>query len=141
MALIDFCRTPVMSVLPNISVAEAAKMMADKNIGSLVVVEENKPIGLLTDRDIVLRVTAQGKNPSQTLVREVMTPHPVVLKEEMGLFEAIESVKGKGVRRLPVVDKEGKLVGILTIDDIVYLLGQEMADIAEIIKQSAPDLP
>ncbi len=141
MALIDFCRTPVVSVLPDLSVVEAAKMMVDKNVGSLVVVEGNKPIGLLTDRDIVLRVTAQGKNPSQTLVKEVMTPNLVVLKEEMGLFDAIESVKGKGVRRLPVVDREGKLVGILTVDDIVYLLGQEMSDIAEIIKQSAPYLP
>jgi CBS domain-containing protein len=70
-----------------------------------------------------------------------MTPHPVVLKEETGLFEAIESVKRKGGRRLPVVDKEGKLVGILTVDDMAYLLGQEMADIAGIIKRSAPDLP
>jgi len=69
-----------------------------------------------------------------------MTKNPVVLKGNMGLFEALESVKRKGMRRFPVVNSKGKLVGIITLDDMIYLLGREMADVADIIEKEAPKL-
>jgi len=140
MALANLCRKTVVSVPPETPVVEAAKLMEQKNVGSVVVVKGEKPVGLLTDRDVALRVMAKGKNPEAIKVQEVMTKNPVVLKGDMGLFEALESVKRKGMRRFPVVNSKGKLVGIITLDDMIYLLGREMADVADIIEKEAPKL-
>lgn len=140
MALANLCRKTVVSVPPETPVVEAARLMEQKNVGSVVVVKGGKPVGLLTDRDMALRVMAKGKNPGATKVQEIMTKNPVVLKGNMGLFEALESVKRKGMRRFPVVNSKGKLVGIITLDDMIYLLGREMADIADIIEKEAPKL-
>ena len=139
MGVKSIARSSVVTVSPESTVLDASKLMAETNVGSVVVVDEGKPVGLLTDRDIVVRVVKENK-PYDTAVKDVMTADPVVINENDGLFEALEKVKNKGVRRYPVVDNEGKLTGILTLDDIVYLLGKEMGDIAQIIEKEAPNL-
>lgn len=114
--------------------------MEEKNIGSIVVVEERKPMGIVTDRDILLRVINRGLDSKGTSVDDVMTKEIVTLREDMGLFEALQQVKGKGIRRFPIVDAKGNLQGIMTLDDILYLLGKEMADVASIIEKEGPRL-
>ncbi|AEB12886.1 CBS domain-containing protein [Marinithermus hydrothermalis] len=133
MGLLEFARPDVVTVPPSASVADAARLMADINVGSVVVVEGLRPVGVLTDRDITVRVVAEGLDPEATPVRRVMTPDPVTLGEELSLFEALEEVKDKAIRRFPVVDPEGRLVGIFTLDDVLHLLGLEMAAVARII--------
>ena len=140
MSLGNLCRREIICVDPRTTVKEAAKLMEEKNIGSTIVVQERTPIGILTDRDILLRVMNRGLDPEKTSVDEVMTKQIVILKEDMGLFEALQKVKGKGIRRFPIVDSNGNLQGIMTLDDIFYLLGKEMSDVASIIENERPKL-
>ncbi len=140
MSLGNLCRREVVVVSQGTPIKEAVKFMEEKNIGSVVVVGGGKPLGIATDRDILLRVVNKGLDPEKSSVDDVMTKEIVTLKEGMGLFEALEQVKGKGIRRFPIVDASGNLKGIMTLDDIIYLLGKEMADVASIIEREGPRL-
>ena len=134
MSLGNLCRREVVVVNQGTPIKEAVKFMEEKNIGSVIVVGGGKPVGIVTDRDILLRVVNKGLDPEKSSVDDVMTKEIVTLKEGMGLFEALEQVKGKGIRRFPIVDASGNLKGIMTLDDIIYLLGKEMADVDSIIE-------
>lgn len=138
MSLLNFAREEVVTISPDTSVQEAAQGLRGNNVGCLVVVQEGKPIGILTDRDVALRVVAAGSDPSTTPVARAMTPRPVVLEEELGLFEALEIMKDRGVRRFPVVDRYGNLSGFFTLDDVLYLIGLELSAVARIIDQGTP---
>ncbi|MBF8302296.1 MAG: hypothetical protein HW396_577 [Candidatus Dadabacteria bacterium] len=140
MSLGNMCRKEIVCVNLGTNVKEAAKFMEEKNVGSIIVVGGGKPVGIVTDRDILLRVVNKGLDPEKSSVDDVMTKEIVTLKEGMGLFEALEQVKGKGIRRFPIVDARGNLKGIMTLDDIIYLLGKEMADVASIIEREGPRL-
>ncbi len=135
MGLMEFAQAEVITLPPTARVSDAAALMADMNVGSVVVAEGMKPVGILTDRDIVVRVVRAGLDPDETPVFRVMTPEPLVLEEQMSLFEALEEVKHKGVRRYPIVDYEGNLVGIFTLDDVLQLLGLEMAAVARVVER------
>lgn len=138
MSLLSFAREEVVVTAPSATVEEAVARMARENVGCLVVVQEATPVGILTDRDIVMRVTGCGADPATTTVAEVMTPDPITLEEELGLFEALEIMKDKGVRRFPVVDPQGELSGFFTVDDVLYLLGLELSAVARIIEHDVP---
>ena len=133
MSLLNFARETVITSRAGATVKEAAAQMKEQNVGCLVITRGGKPTGILTDRDIVTRAIAQGHDPEQVTVEEVMTPNPVTLEEELGLFEALEVMKDKGVRRFPIVDVDGNLSGFFTVDDVLYLLGLEMSAVARII--------
>ncbi len=134
MGLLEFARADVITLPPSAMVADAAALMTDMQVGSVVIAEELRPVGILTDRDIVTRVVKPGLDPAATPVFRVMTAQPLVLEEQMSLFEALEEVKHKGVRRYPIVDYEGNLVGIFTLDDVLQLLGLEMSAIARLVE-------
>jgi signal-transduction protein with cAMP-binding, CBS, and nucleotidyltransferase domain len=132
------CRESVVTVTGDISVLRVAELMQDMNVGSVVVTDDGeRPIGILTDRDLVLRIIIQRKDPEKTAVSNVMTKDPVVLEGEMGLYKALEYIRMKGIRRLPVVDTDGKLSGIVTIDDIIRILAEELQCIATIIEEES----
>ncbi len=138
MSLLNFARFEVVSLLSSSSIEQAAQLMEQKNIGCIVIVEEEKPIGILTDRDIVVRVISQGLDAKTTQISRTMTPDPVTLDEGLGLFEALETMKQYAVRRFPIVDSYGKLSGFFSLDDVMYLLGVEMSAVARIIEQEGP---
>ena len=140
MSLGNLCRREVVVVNQGTPIKEAVKFMEEKNIGSVIVVGGGKPVGIATDRDILLRVVNKGLDPEKSSVDDVMTKEIVTLREDMGLFEALEQVKGKGIRRFPIVDARGNLKGIMTLYYIIYLLGKEMADVASIIEREGPRL-
>jgi CBS domain-containing protein len=101
------------------TVAEAVKKMAEENIGSVVIVDENmKPIGIFTERDLLLKVCARGLDPEKVKLEEVMTPHPVTIKEFETAKRALEIMIHFGFRHLPIIDNEGRLVGIISIKDV-----------------------
>jgi len=133
MPITDFCNTPVVTISPDQQVLKAVKLMRNKNVGAVVVTAQEKPVGILTDRDIVMRITAEGKEASTIRVRDVMTPNPVVISEEEGIWELIQIMKAHGKRRYPVVSGKGKLVGIVTLDDLIGLMGVEMSGIGQAI--------
>ena len=126
----EMCTKPVVTISPKVSVQEAARLMRRKNVGALVVVSSTKPQGILTDRDIATAVVAQGQDPMTTTVGEVMRRDPTVIREDKGILDAVKLFDAKGVRRLPVVSKSGKLIGIVAMDDLLMLLGQEMGHVA-----------
>lgn len=122
MRISDICSRKVVDVKAATPVSEAAKLMRKHHVGALVVVEqpngERLPIGVLTDRDIVVSVLAAGIDPLSVTVGDVMSRNPATCGENEELFDAIETMRNRGVRRLPVVNDKGGLVGILAADDI-----------------------
>ncbi|MEW6144046.1 MAG: CBS domain-containing protein [Thermodesulfobacteriota bacterium] len=139
MSLGHICRKDVVTVKPGTTVSEVTRIMEDKNIGSVIVVGENDKFGIVTDRDIALRVVNRCLDPARTPVDDIMTQDLVLtLREDMGLLEALEQIRKSAVRRFPVVDVDGRLKGIITLDDIIRLLGREIADVAEVIENEGP---
>jgi CBS domain-containing protein len=131
------CRTDVVTVGPETSLRAVAGLMEEENVGSVVVVEEEKPVGIVTDRDLALRAFVNKMDLDATHVREIMSPDPVVLEAGMGLFEAMEFMRGRGVRRMPVVEENGMLRGIITVDDIIRLIVEELSCIANILEEES----
>lgn len=121
-------------------VTEAARLMRERHVGYLVVVEPDfagstvRPIGVLTDRDIVVGIVARDLNPRSMLVREIMTPTPVVLNAVDQLPTALQEMRRVGVRRMPVVGKLGELLGVLSIDDVLDALSAELGNLAGAIR-------
>ena len=106
------------SVEPSTSVAEAARLMRDEDIGSLPVVEGGKLTGILTDRDIASRAVAEGRDPQSTNVGEVASSDLVTVDPQQDLDEALRLMARHQVRRLPVVEEDGRLVGVLAQADV-----------------------
>jgi CBS domain-containing protein len=99
-------------------VAHAAKMMKDEDVGLAPVVEGERLVGTLTDRDIVTRVVAEGKDPQTVTVREVASTDLVTVDPEQDLGEALRLMASNQVRRLPVVEEDGRLVGVVAQADV-----------------------
>lgn len=117
----------------------AARRMAVRQVGTLVIVDEGeRPRGILTDRDIALRVVAKGLDPATTSVESIMTPDPTAVRADIVIPAALEYMQSLGVRRLPVVDDNGKLVGIVSVDDVFMQLANEMRQAALLIERSSP---
>lgn len=131
----EMCTKPVVTVSPKVSVQEAARLMRRKNVGALVVVNSGRPQGILTDRDITMGVVAQGHDPTTMTVAELMRRDPTVIREDRGIFDAIKLLSAKGVRRLPVVNRTGKLTGIIALDDLLMLLGSEMGHVSHALSR------
>jgi CBS domain-containing protein len=127
----EICSKPALTVAPDTTVQEAAHRMATRRVGALVVVDaERRPRGVITDRDIVVGVVAAGKDPAAVRVTQLTRRRAVVIDEDAGIFDAARLLSRRGVRRLPVVDRAGKLVGLISLDDLLILLGSEMGHIA-----------
>jgi CBS domain-containing protein len=109
--------TGVSTVSPSTKVGEAARQMRDLNVGSLPVVDRQELVGIVTDRDITIRVTADGLNPDEVMVKDVMTSNPTTISPDQTVDEASRVMSRQQIRRLPVVEN-GKLVGILALGDV-----------------------
>jgi CBS domain-containing protein len=137
MAVGEICNRDVVIAEKALSVVEAAQLMRKHHVGDLVVVDDRggrkHPVGIVTDRDIVVEVVAAGVNPDALKVGDIMGPEVATVRESEGLFEALRSMRDKGVRRMPVVDGTGVLVGILTLDDLLSLLAEEMTELAKLV--------
>ena len=136
MPVAELCTREVVVVNRSETVLEAAKLMRHQHVGDVVVVEEGSgiPVGIVTDRDIVVEIIANGLDPASISVGEIMVPELATVGSGQGLFETIEYMRSKGVRRLPVVGEDGKLIGILALDDILELLAEELSGIARLVK-------
>lgn len=140
MNLAKLCNRNVATVRQSDELTTAAELMRERHIGYLVVVEPQvtdggfKPIGVLTDRDIVVTVVARGTDPRTLRVGDVMTRPAVIATESDSLKTALESMRRIGVRRLPVVGDRGQLVGVLSLDDIIDSLAAELTDVAGSIR-------
>lgn len=117
----------------------AAQRMHARKVGSLVVVDKvGKPVGMITDRDLTVRVLADGLDAVQTRISEVMTRSPKAVNEEAPIEDALRLMRVGAFRRVPVVNGSGILVGLVTLDDILELLTEEFREIHNVLAQEAP---
>jgi CBS domain-containing protein len=134
-----FCQRQVDLAGANENVQAAAQRMGQRRVGTLVVINKDKePVGILTDRDLVIRVLAEGKDPGTTPVGEVMSVPVRSVFEHTPIEIALSTMRDGAMRRLPVVNKEGKLAGILSLDDIMILLATEQAQIGRLLEMESP---
>lgn len=136
MSISQICRRQVVTVGREVDVATAARVMRDEHVGYLVVAADpnGRPIGVLTDRDIVLKVTARGRDPADVKVSEVMTADPLVADAGADIGDTLKRMREIGVRRVPVVDGQGRLAGIVALDDVIDHLFAQLAAVAGAIR-------
>ena len=133
------CVREVDTATPDETVTVAAERMHQHAVGMLVVVNNsNRIVGIVTDRDLVSRVLAKGRSPAETRVRDVMTVNPTTISEWTQIEPALSIMRTGRFRRVPVVDHESKLVGLITLDDILMLLSDEFAEIGRLLKRETP---
>jgi CBS domain-containing protein len=129
----------VVCCTPRTTVLEAAHLMRRRHVGDLVVVEddeaEKEPLGVITDRDIVVEVLAKGLDPATTLVGSVMRTPVVIAHEDEDSALTLERMRTHGVRRIPVVGRQGSLVGVVTADDMLRRLAAEAGMLTDIISR------
>ena len=122
----------VVTATPGDTVASAVSAMARRGAGSVVVVDgDSRPVGIFTERDLLVKVVAKGRDPASTRLSDVMTPNPVVAREEWSAAKALEVMAYYGFRHLPVVDSAGRLVGIVSIKDVARSIVEEV-DVSEL---------
>jgi CBS domain-containing protein len=123
----------------NTTIVEAAQLMRQHHVGDLVVVEESGgkriPVGIITDRDIVVSVVSMKIDPSVFSVGDVVFGEMITIREDQGIFETMRQMRMHGIRRIPVVNEQGGLVGIVSIDDLIQLLAEEMGELAKLISR------
>lgn len=135
----EICNREVVIAEPGMAVPEAARLMRQYHVGTLVVVEElagrRRPLGIVTDRDIAIEVVAAGVSPDGLSVGDIMGGELITVRETEGLFEALRYMRDRGVRRMPVVDNDGWLIGIVSLDDLLELLAEELSEMAGLISR------
>ena len=136
MTIAAVCSRAPIAIPRSESVIEAARLMRKHHVGSLVVVEDNAqgdkvPVGMLTDRDITISVTALALDPTTITANEIMGESVVCAKENAGIAETVALMRAKGVRRIPVVNDAGVLTGMLSADDLLALLAEELSGLAD----------
>ncbi len=127
--------TTVCTVPPDASVDEAASVMTSQGVGDVIVVRDGIPIGIVTDRDLVVRVLAAGRLAGDIQVREVMSQPLVTVTRNEDVSAALALMKSHGIRRLPIVDEEGRLTSILTMDDIQLLGLSDQPELVHVLRQ------
>ena len=135
MALQDIIRKDISVVNSATELKEAAKLMYQNHVGSVVVVDKENgkqgiPIGILTDRDIALTFGKQGLLDPSCEVKEVMSTGVIVCSPEDGIYETISKMSKNGIRRMPVVNKQDQLLGVVESDDLFQLLGKEINELS-----------
>lgn len=133
----DFCNRDVIVIGKDESVVDAAKLMRKHHVGSVIVVgsgeDECTPLGVLTDRDIVIEFVADNVSPSDIAVGDAMSYELVTIEEDAGLIETISLMRDQAIRRIPVVDSEGALVGVVASDDALELLAEQLSDLVAVV--------
>lgn len=133
----EYCNRVVVVADRNTSVLDAARLMRQHHVGDIVVVDEaneaRKPIGMVTDRDIVIEVVVNKLAPDTVMLGEIMTESLATVRERDGVFDTVQLMRRKGVRRMPVIDDYGALVGIVAVDDLIQLLAEEMGELSKLI--------
>lgn len=137
MNIAKFCRREVRQVEPEEKVSAAAARMRRYDVGTLMVVDsERKPIGIVTDRDLALRVLGEGRDPDRTRVSDVMTSYPSTLDLETPTEVALSTMQRLGVRRMPVVGPRGELAGMVSVDDLLAVLVPQLSDLSKVLAHS-----
>ncbi len=138
MLLKDMCTVDVVTTGANSTAADAARLMRHKHVGDIVVIAESEgggtPIGIVTDRDIAIEVVAKGLDPATTELATLIHPPVVIAEDSEDTTTVITRMRAHGVRRVPVVDRHGNVVGIVTLDDFLALLVADAGALLDTMK-------
>jgi CBS domain-containing protein len=133
----EICTREVVQCIRTTSVADLACLMRNRHVGDVVVVEQSgtvsRPVGIVTDRDLVVKILAEGVDPDTVTAGDLMSADLATGLETEVVYDAIWQMRGKGIRRLPIVDARNTLVGVLTVDDITEFLAAELSEVARIV--------
>jgi len=139
MTLKTICNREVLIAQKSDTLVEAAKLMREYHTGDVVIVEERNglkhPVGIVTDRDIVIELIAKEVDVKSVTLGDVMYRDIILAKENDEVIDTIKLMRQKGIRRIPVVDEHAALVGIVTLDDLIDLLAEQLKDLAELISR------
>ncbi|MFB6346460.1 MAG: CBS domain-containing protein [bacterium] len=136
--VLDKAEKPVATASKGASIMDVASMMGEYNLGCIVITERDKPIGIVTDRDLALEFGQFNKDPANVKVESLMRKPLTTIEAGSSLMQIVQTMASANVRRLPVVDENDKLVDIVTMDDIVHLLAQTMGGLEDIIDSESP---
>lgn len=131
-------RERVVSASPDTSLTELAQFMEQESVGSVVIVEDDRPQGIVTDRDITIEAVAREEDPTTVTAADVMSEDPVTVDKDSGIFDVIRAMNESNVRRIPATDADGHLAGIVTFDDFVVLLGRELKLLSDVVEEEIP---
>lgn len=138
MTVSEICNREVRTIQRDGSVLEAARLMRQYHVGALIVIDKVNdraiPVGVITDRDLVVEVLATGLDKEAITVDDVMTQELFAVKENTAIHDAINFMRRKTIRRLPIINDDGELVGIITTDDVMEILSEEVLDLAKLIR-------
>jgi CBS domain-containing protein len=137
MGVIDIARTNVLTESPDASVAAVVRQIHDNNVAGLVIVEDGTPLDLVTARDLLPGVLDDEFDAETTPVREFIDSRIPTVEADEGMYNLVELLSEHGIRRVPVVE-DGELVGIISVSDVVVLLGMELQHVANAIRSSSP---
>jgi CBS domain-containing protein len=137
MTVADLMREAVVTATPETPVYEVATQMRDESVGSVIVVRDDAPVGVVTDRDVAVRIAADRLDPDAMTAGDVMTEDPVTVAADAGVFELTARMCEEGVRRVPVI-KGDRLAGIVTLDDLSVLLSGELWNLAGVVEAESP---
>lgn len=133
----NIAATDVVTAARADTISEVATLMRDEDVGSVVVEEENLPVGIVTDRQLALGLADDPEVGHET-VDEVMTRDVETILESATIFQAAQTLSEEGIRRAPVVDAEGELVGVLSLDDILYVIEEEFDTAEDVLEAQSP---
>src|SRR3990172_13013976 len=135
MSLQEFCRKPVITISADANITEACRLMEQKNVGCLLAENNGRLCGILTDRDIALKVVGAQRDPRTTKVEDIMTRDPIRISVNSDLHHLTALMHAYHVRRVPIVDGADTPLGIVTMDDLIALLSEEMSEIGKTISE------
>lgn len=135
MSIRSICQTNVVTIDKRASLQEASVLMSRYHVGCVIVIDKNDPRkipqGIITDRDLALAI-GKSTSPNEFLVERFMQSNPVTIDTDMGIYEAITIMRNEGIKRLPVVDYEGSIYGVVSAHDLLSLMVEEIHNIASI---------
>jgi len=135
----QICNREVDTAEPHESVRAAAQRMGSRSVGTLLVLDgARRPVGIVTDRDLAVRVVAAGRDSNHTRVSDVMSAEPHTVSELAPIEDAIAIMRTHGVRRVPVVSPQGALVGMVTLDDVLSMLAEDLWSMRRVVQKSSP---
>lgn len=139
MLLKDICTPDVVHCTPSATVLSLARLMRERHVGDVIVVEDadgdQTPVGVVTDRDIVVEVLGRERDPARVCAREIMRRPVVIARTNEDAAQAIERMKAHGVRRIPVLDEQSRLAGIVCLDDLLKQLAADAGALADIVSR------
>jgi CBS domain-containing protein len=133
----EFCNREVVIADPATTILDAAKLMRQHHVGSLVIVESltaaRRPIGVITDRDLVIEVLAKEVAPENLTVGDLIIGEVATVRTDAGVFDTLSYMREHGYRRMPVVDESDQVAGIVTLDDYLALFAEELTELAQLM--------